>query len=171
MYFALSGGILLIFVMSQHYNCLMVLYTNFRKILLFIKIVRYTNFHKIVLFIKMYIFQLVAFILKWIVIECAPELFTNFAAKNGSGWSSPLAFLKVAILLILTLSLVISKIYLTNVKSWKNWHRNVNSHTNDFLWAAMEVQSESHSTRGHPFVSHMGGSVPIVPNDEVDVEG
>ena len=36
-YFALSGGILLISVMSQQYNCLMELYTNFHKILLFMK--------------------------------------------------------------------------------------------------------------------------------------
>ena len=37
MYVALSGGILLISVMSQQYNCLMELYTNFYKILLFMK--------------------------------------------------------------------------------------------------------------------------------------
>ena len=37
MYVALSGGTLLISVMSQQYNCLMELYTNFYKILLFIK--------------------------------------------------------------------------------------------------------------------------------------
>ena len=36
-YFALSGGILLISVMSQQYNCLMELYTNSHKILLFMK--------------------------------------------------------------------------------------------------------------------------------------
>ena len=75
MYFALSGGILLIFVMSQHYNCLMVLYTNFRKFLLFIKIVRYTNFHKIVLFIKMYIAS--SFILSYIRAEMNVHAFMN----------------------------------------------------------------------------------------------
>ena len=37
MYVALSGGTLLIYVMSQQYNCLMELYTNFHKILLFMK--------------------------------------------------------------------------------------------------------------------------------------
>ena len=37
MYVALSGGTLLISVMSQQYNCLMELYTNFHKILLFMK--------------------------------------------------------------------------------------------------------------------------------------
>ena len=37
MYVALSGGTLLIAVMSQLYNCVMELYTNFYKILLFIK--------------------------------------------------------------------------------------------------------------------------------------
>ena len=37
MYVALSGGTLLISVMSQQYNCLMELYTNFYKILLFMK--------------------------------------------------------------------------------------------------------------------------------------
>ena len=37
MYVALSGGTLLIYVMSQQYNCLMELYTNFYKILLFMK--------------------------------------------------------------------------------------------------------------------------------------
>ena len=36
MYVALSGGTIL-FVMSQQYNCLMKLYTNFYKILLFMK--------------------------------------------------------------------------------------------------------------------------------------
>ena len=36
-YVALSGGTLLISVMSQQYNCLMELYTNFYKILLFMK--------------------------------------------------------------------------------------------------------------------------------------
>ena len=36
-YVALSGGILLISVMSQQYNCLMELYTHFYKILLFMK--------------------------------------------------------------------------------------------------------------------------------------
>ena len=36
-YVALSGGTLLISVMSQQYNCLMELYTNFCKILLFTK--------------------------------------------------------------------------------------------------------------------------------------
>ena len=34
---ALSGGTLLISVMSQQYNCLMELYTKFYKILLFMK--------------------------------------------------------------------------------------------------------------------------------------
>ena len=34
---ALSGGTLLIYVMSQQYNCLMELYTHFYKILLFMK--------------------------------------------------------------------------------------------------------------------------------------
>ena len=37
MYVALSGGTLLISVMSQQYNCLMELYTNFYKISLFMK--------------------------------------------------------------------------------------------------------------------------------------
>ena len=37
MYVALSGGTLLISVMSQQYNCLMELYTHFYKILLFMK--------------------------------------------------------------------------------------------------------------------------------------
>ena len=37
MYDALSGGTLLISVMSQQYNCLMQLYTNFYNILLFMK--------------------------------------------------------------------------------------------------------------------------------------
>ena len=37
MYVALSGGILLIYVMSQQYNCLLELYTNFYKILLCMK--------------------------------------------------------------------------------------------------------------------------------------
>ena len=37
MYIAISGGTLLISVMSQQYNCLMELYTNFYKILLFMK--------------------------------------------------------------------------------------------------------------------------------------
>ena len=37
MYVALSGGTLLIYVMLQQYNCLMELYTNFLKFLLFIK--------------------------------------------------------------------------------------------------------------------------------------
>ena len=37
MYVALSGGTLLISVMSQQYNCLMELYTNFYKMLLFMK--------------------------------------------------------------------------------------------------------------------------------------
>ena len=37
MYVALSGGTLLIFVMSQQYNCLMELYTIFYKISLFMK--------------------------------------------------------------------------------------------------------------------------------------
>ena len=37
MYVALSGGILLISVMSQQYNCLMELYTKFYKISLFMK--------------------------------------------------------------------------------------------------------------------------------------
>ena len=37
MYVALSGGTLLISVMSQQYNCLMELYTNFYKLLLFVK--------------------------------------------------------------------------------------------------------------------------------------
>ena len=36
-YVALSGGTLLISVMSQQYNCLMELYTNFYKSLLFMK--------------------------------------------------------------------------------------------------------------------------------------
>ena len=36
-YVALSGGTLLISVMSQQYNCLMELYTNFYTILLFMK--------------------------------------------------------------------------------------------------------------------------------------
>ena len=36
-YVALSGGTLLIYVMSQQYNCLMELYTNFYKMLLFMK--------------------------------------------------------------------------------------------------------------------------------------
>ena len=36
-YVALPGGTLLIYVMSQQYNCLMELYTNFYKILLFMK--------------------------------------------------------------------------------------------------------------------------------------
>ena len=36
-YVALSGGTLLISVMSQQYNCLMELYTNFYKISLFVK--------------------------------------------------------------------------------------------------------------------------------------
>ena len=38
MYVALSGGTLLISVMSQQYNCLMELYTNLYKILLFMKV-------------------------------------------------------------------------------------------------------------------------------------
>ena len=37
MYVALSGGTLLIYVMSQQYNCLMGLYINFYNILLFMK--------------------------------------------------------------------------------------------------------------------------------------
>ena len=37
MYVALSGGTLLISVMSQQYNCPMELYKNFYKILLFMK--------------------------------------------------------------------------------------------------------------------------------------
>ena len=37
LYVDLSGGTLLISVMSQQYNCLMELYTNFYKILLFMK--------------------------------------------------------------------------------------------------------------------------------------
>ena len=37
MYVALSGGTLLISVMSQQYNCLMELYANFDKIVLFMK--------------------------------------------------------------------------------------------------------------------------------------
>ena len=37
MYVALSGGTLLISVMSQQYNCLMEQYTHFYKILLFMK--------------------------------------------------------------------------------------------------------------------------------------
>ena len=37
MYVALSGGTLLIYVMSQQHNYLMELYTNFYKILLFMK--------------------------------------------------------------------------------------------------------------------------------------
>ena len=37
MYVALSGGTLLISVMSQQYNCLMELYTNFYTNLLFMK--------------------------------------------------------------------------------------------------------------------------------------
>ena len=37
MYVALSGGTLLISVLSQQYNCLMELYTHFYKIVLFIK--------------------------------------------------------------------------------------------------------------------------------------
>ena len=37
MYVALSGGTLLIYVMSQQYNCLMEVYTNFYKIALFMK--------------------------------------------------------------------------------------------------------------------------------------
>ena len=51
MYVALSGGTLLISVMSQQYNCLMELYTNFYKILLFMKmeassfILRYVRAH------------------------------------------------------------------------------------------------------------------------------
>ena len=36
-YVTLSGGTLLIYVMSQQYNCLMELYTNLYKILLFTK--------------------------------------------------------------------------------------------------------------------------------------
>ena len=38
MYVALSGGTLLIYVMSKQYNCLMELYTNVYKILLFMKV-------------------------------------------------------------------------------------------------------------------------------------
>ena len=37
MYVALSGGTLLISVMSQQYNCLMALYKNVYKLLLFMK--------------------------------------------------------------------------------------------------------------------------------------
>ena len=37
MYVALSGGTLLVSVMSQQYNCLMELYTNFYKFLLYMK--------------------------------------------------------------------------------------------------------------------------------------
>ena len=37
MYVAISGGTLLISVMSQQYNCLMELYTNVYKILRFMK--------------------------------------------------------------------------------------------------------------------------------------
>ena len=37
MYVALSGGTLIISVMSQQYNCLMELYTHFYKISLFMK--------------------------------------------------------------------------------------------------------------------------------------
>ena len=44
MYVALSGGTLLISVMSQQYNCLMELYTNFYKILLFMKIYLFSSF-------------------------------------------------------------------------------------------------------------------------------
>ena len=44
MYVALSGGTLLISVMSQQYNCLMELYTNFDKILLFTKMYHPSSF-------------------------------------------------------------------------------------------------------------------------------
>ena len=44
MYVALSGGILVISVMSQQYNCLMELYTNFYKILLFMKMYHPSSF-------------------------------------------------------------------------------------------------------------------------------
>ena len=44
MFVALSGGSLIISVMSQQYNCLMELYTNFYKILLFIKMYLSSSF-------------------------------------------------------------------------------------------------------------------------------
>ena len=40
----ISGGTLLISVMSQQYNCLMELYTNFYKILLFMKMYLLSSF-------------------------------------------------------------------------------------------------------------------------------
>ena len=43
-YGALSGGTLLISVMSQLYNCLMELYTNFYKLLLFMKMYLSSSF-------------------------------------------------------------------------------------------------------------------------------
>ncbi len=47
----------------------------------------------------------------------ATKVWQATPAFQTFGRLPPLAFLKVAILLILTLSLVISKIYLTNVKN------------------------------------------------------
>ena len=44
MYVALSGGTLLISVMSQQYNCLMELYTNVYKMLLFMKMYLLSSF-------------------------------------------------------------------------------------------------------------------------------
>ena len=49
LYAALSCGTLLISVMSQHYNCLMELYTNFKKLSLFIKMNLPTTFTLIVM--------------------------------------------------------------------------------------------------------------------------
>ena len=43
-YVALSGGFLLISVMSQQYNCLMELFTIFYKILLFLKMCLSSSF-------------------------------------------------------------------------------------------------------------------------------
>ena len=46
-YVALSGGTLLVSVMSQQYNCLMELYTNFYKILLVMKMDLPSSFIKV----------------------------------------------------------------------------------------------------------------------------
>ena len=60
MYVALSGGTLLIYVMSQQYNCLMELYTYF---------------YKISLFMKMYLPS--SFILRYVRVEMNVHAFMN----------------------------------------------------------------------------------------------
>ena len=61
-YVALSGGTLLISVMSQQYNCLMELYTIF-------------FFYKILLFMKMYLPS--SFILRYVRAEINVHAFIN----------------------------------------------------------------------------------------------